>query len=208
MAIVRHLEGILQQNSVNFGENFHKIHQTAKISAQQRCHAARVFVTLELPRGGFLPVTVWVSDREQLTVDSWQVFFFILSVFFLLHLVCIFMISVLQTTHAKRFSFSLMQRVFHNFFFNPLFYTSFYFRGCITLHFTSLYFIARICTSIYGKLKTALIKKETVAIPVQDVWRIPILWQLMAVILKHFYDLYDKVKKEIISRVIDSLLVN
>ena len=42
----KNLERILQQNSVNFCENFHKIHQTAKISAQQCCHAARVFVTL------------------------------------------------------------------------------------------------------------------------------------------------------------------
>ena len=41
----RHLEGSLRQNSVNFGENFRKIHQTAKISAQQCCNAARVFVT-------------------------------------------------------------------------------------------------------------------------------------------------------------------
>ena len=46
----RHLEGILRQNSVNFGKNFLKIHQTAKISAQQRCHAARVFVTLGIRR--------------------------------------------------------------------------------------------------------------------------------------------------------------
>ena len=36
----------MQQNSVNFGENSRKIHQTAKISAQQCCHAARDFVTL------------------------------------------------------------------------------------------------------------------------------------------------------------------
>ena len=35
-------------------ENFHKIHQTAKISAQQCCHAARVFVTLqEYPKTHF-----------------------------------------------------------------------------------------------------------------------------------------------------------
>ena len=44
-----HAEGSLRQNSVNFGENFRKIHQTAKISAQLRCHAARVFVTLGHP---------------------------------------------------------------------------------------------------------------------------------------------------------------
>ena len=40
------MEGIKQQNSVIFGENFRKIYQTAKISTQQCCYAARVFVTL------------------------------------------------------------------------------------------------------------------------------------------------------------------
>ena len=38
----------MRQNRVNFDENFHKINQAAKISAQQCCHAARVFVTLPL----------------------------------------------------------------------------------------------------------------------------------------------------------------
>ena len=46
MKTAQHMEGILRQNSVNFGEKFRKIHQTDKISTQQRCHAARVFVTL------------------------------------------------------------------------------------------------------------------------------------------------------------------
>ena len=49
MKPAQHLEVILQQNRENFGEHFRKIHQTAKISAQQRCHAARVFVTLQKP---------------------------------------------------------------------------------------------------------------------------------------------------------------
>ena len=40
------LERILRQTTIHFGENFHKINSSAKISAQQRCHAARVFVTL------------------------------------------------------------------------------------------------------------------------------------------------------------------
>ena len=48
METVQHLGGILRQNGVNFNENFRKIPQIAKISAQQRCHAARVFVTLRL----------------------------------------------------------------------------------------------------------------------------------------------------------------
>ena len=47
MNTVRHLERFLRQSSVNFGENFRKIHQSAEISTQQRCHAARVFVTLD-----------------------------------------------------------------------------------------------------------------------------------------------------------------
>ena len=46
MKTARHLKVFLRQNSVTFGENFREIKQTAKISAQQRCHAARVFVTL------------------------------------------------------------------------------------------------------------------------------------------------------------------
>ena len=58
-----------------------------------------------------------------------------------------------------------------------------------------------------GKLKAALIKKETVAVPAQDEWRIPLLRQLLAQRLKHFYD-GDKVKEESISRLIDSLVVN
>ena len=58
-----------------------------------------------------------------------------------------------------------------------------------------------------GKLKAALIKKETVAVPAQDEWRIPLLRQLLAQKLKHFYD-GDKVKEESISRLIDSLVVN
>ena len=58
-----------------------------------------------------------------------------------------------------------------------------------------------------GKLKAALIKKETVAVPAQDEWRIPLLRQLLAQRLKNFYD-GDKVKEESISRLIDSLVVN
>ena len=38
----------MRQNSVNCVENFRKINQTAKISTHQRCHAARVFVTLHV----------------------------------------------------------------------------------------------------------------------------------------------------------------
>ena len=52
MKTAQHLEGILQQKSVSFHENFRKIHQTAKISAQQRCHASRVFVTLPVSMAG------------------------------------------------------------------------------------------------------------------------------------------------------------
>ena len=55
MKTARHLNGILRQNSVNFGENFCKIQQTVKISAQQSCHAAGVFVTLvEARRDGYI----------------------------------------------------------------------------------------------------------------------------------------------------------
>ena len=38
----------MRQTSVKIGEIFRKIHQTTKISAQQCCHAAKVFVTLHI----------------------------------------------------------------------------------------------------------------------------------------------------------------
>ena len=40
------LEGLLRQKSINFCQHFRKINQPAKISAQQCCHTAMVFVTL------------------------------------------------------------------------------------------------------------------------------------------------------------------
>ena len=43
---VWNLEGVLYQNSLNICKNLRQIHQTAKISVQQCCHAARVFVNL------------------------------------------------------------------------------------------------------------------------------------------------------------------
>ena len=67
MKTVQHLEGILQQNSVNFAENFRKIHQTAKISAQQRCHAARVFVTLLYCQWSFAPADL---QKEQIGLGA------------------------------------------------------------------------------------------------------------------------------------------
>ena len=60
MKTAQHLEGILRENSVNFGENFRKIHQTANISTQQRCHAAGIFVTL--PHSPNLPYSEGIGS--------------------------------------------------------------------------------------------------------------------------------------------------
>ena len=68
----KHLDGFLRQNSVNFGENFCKINQTAKISAQQRCHAAMVFVTLVPPRwmSSFMNSPL-LTRTHGIDMDSW-----------------------------------------------------------------------------------------------------------------------------------------
>ena len=130
MKTVRHLKGILRQNSVTFGENFREIQQTAEISAQQRCHAARVFVTLPTTAlessGGVRQIRSLEKGKRNTGTPSTNWGALLYCTFYTVHCILYTVHWTLYNLHCILYNFptQLFQTIF-DLFFHKFFHTIF-----------------------------------------------------------------------------------